>query len=43
MSVMEMANWNTTSPLRSQAPLALVWNLPLSTVIGWNADRKNAG
>jgi len=39
----EMENWKTTSDERSQVPLRLVANDPLSTSAGRKADNTNAG
>jgi hypothetical protein len=41
--IMEIANWKTTSPLRSIKPCLFDLNLPLSTVIGLKDDNINAG
>jgi hypothetical protein len=43
ISSTEMLNCTTTRLLRSHAEPRPVVNLPLSTRMGWKADRKNAG
>jgi hypothetical protein len=43
IKVMEMTNWNTTSPFLNNKPFELVANFPFNTVTGLKDDNIREG